>query len=73
MEVLKDIYQRSLKLRPAERLQLIEMIAESLNSTDEENQNIWVEEAEQRYLALENKKVRTFSLDEIIARYKDKT
>ncbi|MCB0806733.1 MAG: addiction module protein [Bacteroidales bacterium] len=71
MDVLKDIYQRSLKLRPAERLQLIEMIAESLNNTDEENQSIWKEEAEQRYLALENKKVRTFSLDEIIARYKE--
>jgi putative addiction module component (TIGR02574 family) len=70
MEEVNNIYQKSLKLRPVERLQLIEMIAGSLDQPDSANEKIWAEEAEQRYLATEKKKIKTFLLDEIISRYK---
>ena len=70
MENKEKLYEKSLKLRPADRLKLMEMIAESLDQPDAKIEKIWVEEAEKRYKALKQNKVKTFSLDEIIKKYK---
>ncbi|MEW6506979.1 MAG: addiction module protein [Bacteroidota bacterium] len=66
----KSIFKDALLLRPAERLQLIEMLTRSLNKPDEELGKIWAEESEKRYKALEEGKLRTFTIKEIIERYK---
>ena len=66
----KSVFKDALQLRPAERLQLIEMLSKSLNKPDENIENIWAEEAEKRYKALEEGKVKTITLNEIIERYK---
>ena len=65
----KSVFKDALQLRPAERLQLIEMLSKSLNKPDENIENIWAEEAEKRYKALEEGKVKTITLNEIIERY----
>jgi putative addiction module component (TIGR02574 family) len=70
MENIEMLFKESLKLRPAERLQLIELIAKSLDQPDEKINEVWATEAESRYQAMQNGKVNTISLSEIVARYK---
>ena len=66
----KKILEDALHLRPAERLQLIESLAESLDVPDEKINMIWAVESEKRYQALKEGKVKTVPLAEIIQRYK---
>ena len=66
----KSVFEDALQLRPAERLQLIEMLSRSLNKPDENIEKIWAEESEKRYKALEEGKVKSIKLNEIIERYK---
>ena len=65
-----SIFKNALKLRPAERLELIEMLARSLSKPDENIEKIWAEESEKRYKALEEGRLKTYSINEIIERYK---
>lgn len=66
----KSILKEALHLRPAERLQLIELLTQSLSKPDEKIEQIWAEESERRYKALKEEKVKTIPLNEIIQRYK---
>ncbi len=66
----KTLLEEALHLRPAERLQLIEWIAQSLDKPDKKIEQIWAEESEKRYKALKEGKVKTIPLNEIIQRYK---
>ncbi len=66
----RTLFKEALNLRPADRLQLIEWLAESLDQPDERIERIWAEEAEKRYQALRAGKVKTIPLDDIIQRYK---
>ena len=66
----KSVLKDALLLRPAERLQLIEMLARSLNKPDENIEKIWAEESEKRYIVLKQGKMRTVALKEIVERYK---
>lgn len=66
----KTILKDALMLRPAERLQLIEMLTLSLNHPDEEIEKIWAEESEKRCKALEEGRVKTMAFKDIIERYK---
>jgi putative addiction module component (TIGR02574 family) len=66
----KSIFNDALRLRPAERLQLIEMLTRSLNKPDEKIEMIWAEESEKRYKALEAGKLKTIAIKEIVERYK---
>ena len=62
----KIILKEALQLRPAERLQLIEWLTRSLDKPDDKIDQIWAEEAEKRYQALKDGKVKTIPLDGII-------
>ena len=66
----RTLLKEALNLGPADRLQLIEWLAESLDQPDERIERVWAEEAEKRYQALVAGKVKTIPLDEIIKRYK---
>ena len=66
----ETLYEDALKLKPAERLHLIEKLAISLNKPDKDIEKIWAEESEKRYEALKAGKVKTIPLNEIINRYK---
>ena len=70
MENIVNIYKKSLKLRPADRLRLMAMIAKSLDQPNEKIDQIWANEAENRYVALTKGEVRTIAIDDIITRYK---
>lgn len=66
----KSVFEEALQLRPAERLLLIEMLTKSLNKPDENIEKIWADESEKRYKALEENRVKSISINEIIERYK---
>ena len=66
----KSILEEALQLRPAERLQLIEMLTRSLNVPDEKIEKIWAEESERRYKALEEGRIKSESFKDVIERYK---
>ncbi len=66
----KAIFEQALNLKPVERVQLIEWLAHSLNEPDEDIDAIWAEEAEKRYEALKQGKVKTIPLEEIMKRYR---
>lgn len=66
----KVLLKEALQLRPAERLQLIEWLTQSLDKPDDKIDRIWAEEAEKRYQAMKDGKVKTIPLNEIIQRYK---
>jgi len=48
----------------------MEMLSKSLNQPDEKIEKIWAEESEKRYKALEENRVKSISINEIIERYK---
>jgi putative addiction module component (TIGR02574 family) len=66
----KSILKEALNLRPAERLQLIEWLTQSLSKPDEKIEQVWAEESEKRYKALKEGRVKSFPLSDIIERYK---
>jgi len=66
----KSVFKDALQLRPAERLLLIEMLSKSLNQPDEKIEKIWSDESEKRYQALEENRVKSITINEIIERYK---
>ena len=66
----ETILKEALRLRPAERLYIIELLTKSLNKPDDKIDEIWKEESEKRYTALKNGKVKSYTINEIISRYK---
>ncbi len=66
----KILLKEALQLRPAERLQLIEWLTQSLDKPDDKIDRIWADEVEKRYQALKEGKINTIPLNEIIQRYK---
>jgi len=66
----KILLKKALELRPAERLQLIEWLTQSLNKPDDRIDQVWAEEVEKRYHALKEGKVKSIPLEDIIQRYK---
>ncbi len=66
----KSVFEYALQLRPAERLQFIELLSRSLNKPDENVVKIWDEEAEKRYKALEEGRIKTIAINDIIELYK---
>ena len=66
----KSVFEEALQLRPADRLLLIEMLTKSLNKPDENIEKVWGEEAEKRYRALEEGRLKTIGIKDIIERYK---
>lgn len=65
----KQVFEQALHLSPAEKLQLLECLARSLDQPDENIDKIWSEEAEKRCQALKEGKVKTIALDDILQRY----
>ncbi|MBC8488146.1 MAG: addiction module protein [Bacteroidetes bacterium] len=70
MENTEALYLEALNLRPSERIHLIEMLAQSLDKSDEKIERVWAKESEERYYALTKGKVTTIPLEQIIEKYK---
>lgn len=66
----RSLLKEAMLLRPADRLQLIELLTQSLSKPDEDIEKAWAEESEKRYKALEQGRLKTIALKEVIERYK---
>jgi putative addiction module component (TIGR02574 family) len=66
----KAVLKEALHLHPAERLQLVEYLVNSLDKPDKEIEKAWSDEAEKRYQAYTQGKVKTYDLREVAERYK---
>ncbi len=66
----KAILKEALHLHPAERLQLVEYLVNSLDKPDEEIEKAWSAESEKRFQAYKQGKVKTYDLREVAERYK---
>lgn len=66
----RSLFKEAMLLRPADRLQLIEMLTKSLSKPNEDIEKAWAEESEKRYKALEQGRLKTIALKEVIERYK---
>ena len=63
--VAKNLQKQALKLKPIERLRLVQMILDSLDRSDLAVEKAWVGESEVRYTAYKNGKVKPISLSEV--------
>lgn len=61
METAKLLAEKALSLSPVERIQLVETILVSLDKPDTSIDKIWIEEAEKRYLAYKQGKLKATS------------
>lgn len=60
---VKEIEEEALRLPSCERAQLAERLIHSLDKEDPEAEKLWIEEAERRYRAYKEGKVKTKSAD----------
>lgn len=61
----KEILERALRLRPAERFLLIENLLKSLDEPDPKLDSIWAEEAEKRLRAYREGKLEGIPMEDI--------
>ncbi len=61
----KSIIKDALNLSPAEKLYIIEILAESLSEPDKKIENYWKEEVEQRYSAYTNGEIKSIPYNDI--------
>lgn len=66
----KEIKTIALGLNVIDRIHLAEIILDSLDKTDEQIENIWVEESENRYKSYKEGKVKGIPLKQIRSRIK---
>jgi len=58
----KSLLKEALHTHPAERLQLVECLVNSLDKLDKEVEKAWADEVEKRFKAYNQGKVRTYDL-----------
>ncbi len=62
----KSLVEGVLRLKPAERLRLLEVIYESLDRPDTEIDEAWYDEAERRLVAVESGKANCVPAEKVI-------
>ncbi|NOX89501.1 MAG: addiction module protein [Calditrichaeota bacterium] len=70
MEIVEKILNEVKNLNPIEKIKLIEAILESFDNADKDIEKKWIREAEARYEAYKNGKLKTTDWEEIAKRYK---
>ena len=66
----EQIISQALKMKPAQRTEIIEQLLQSLDEPDEKIDRLWKKEAEERIDAYEAGKIPSASLQEVIEKYK---
>jgi putative addiction module component (TIGR02574 family) len=64
----KNLVDGVLRLKPAERLRLIEVIYESLDRPDTEIDEAWYDEAKRRLAAIESGKAKCVPAERVIGK-----
>ncbi len=61
----QEILKLALKLKPEERLEIVEGLIKSLDKPDQELDKIWAEEAEHRLIAYREGRLEGIPMEEI--------
>ena len=64
----RTLLEGVLRLKPAERLRLLEVIYESLDRPDSEIDEVWYDEAEGRLAAIESGRLNCLPAEEVIGK-----
>ena len=70
MATTEDILKDAISLRPSEQAKLVDQLIAILDKPDLELDKLWAEEAESRLNAFKNGKLKSVSLEEVLAKYK---
>jgi len=65
----KKVLKSALSLSAIERVNLIDMLLRSIDQPDESIDDIWREEVEARIDAYKNGKIKSVSLEQVLAKY----
>ena len=65
-----NILREALRLKPAEKAELIDKLIYSLDKPDKEIDALWTNEAEDRINAYEQGEIRTVTLENILQKYR---
>ena len=68
-QAAETVSAQAVKLPPAERMQVVERILDSLDEPDATLDAAWAAEAEDRLSAYRRGEVKTVALSEVIAKY----
>ncbi len=60
---------RVVQLTPAERMEVVERILDSLDQPDSTLESLWAKEADDRLAAYRRGEIKTLALSEVIAKY----
>lgn len=69
MESAKALAEKAILLKPVERLQLVEALLTSLDQPDPAIEEIWIKEAEARYTAYREGRLKTKRWEDIRSKY----
>ena len=70
MSIPNEILKETLTLSPSKKAELIEKLLASLDEPDKEIEKLWAEETENRIDACEQGKIKSFTLREVLEKYK---
>jgi putative addiction module component (TIGR02574 family) len=70
MTTTDNILREALRLKPAEKAELIDKLLYSLDKPDKEIDSLWTNEVEDRIEAYEQGELKAISLEEILQKYK---
>lgn len=73
MPTAKQLCDQALLLTPDERLHLVEQLLDTLDETDVTIDALWAQEAESRLAAYRRGDVHALPLNEVIAKYANKS
>ncbi len=68
----EKILKEALKLPPIERAAIVDRLVSSLDKPDKTIDNLWRKEIEDRIDAYKSGKMETVSVEEVLAKYKNK-
>lgn len=68
MEKPKEILEQALRMKPADRLMILEGLLNSLDEPDKDVDEIWAIEAEKRLKAYKEGKVKTLTYEEVFGK-----
>ena len=68
-ESMQTLSAAAQRLKPTERLELVEQLLDSLDVADARIDRQWAEEAEDRLAAWRRGEIRAIPLDEVLAKY----
>ena len=70
MSIPKKILEEALSLSPVDKAELVDCLLASLDASDKETDQLWMEEVENRINAYERGEIQSLKIEEVLQKYK---